>query len=125
MNQFQSASDEGGKVWGQGYDVCMYVIYIMMMLWCGYTVWVSTVCVCALTYFINGSEVIKWEINPRQSGGGLHKQLAHGGQEVLPVSQHVVVHPQSHGSRLLHHNRLSGAFSWELIFQDQLQKNGR
>ena len=32
MNQFQSASDEGGKVWGQGYDVCMYVIYIMMML---------------------------------------------------------------------------------------------
>ena len=46
MNQFQSASDEGAKVWGQGYDVCMYVIYIIMMLWCGYTVWVSTVCVC-------------------------------------------------------------------------------
>ena len=49
-------------------------------------------------HFVNSPEIVKGEVDPGQSDGWLYQYLQHGGQEVLPVSQHVVVHPQCPGA---------------------------
>jgi len=62
-------------------------------------------------HIVNGPEIIKGEVNPGQSGSRLHQYLQDSGQEVLPVSQHVVVYSQRPGPRLLHFDGVRGALS--------------